>query len=194
MASRTSISGLLLESVEGWAFSVRDGVIAGRRRQEPGVFRIMTIEPNRLPQPLSHEDCLRFAEERVGKPEGAVFDRHMMQSITGPFGSASYRRGKDLICVWYCNRPAGLILGAYASPAELCRTPRYNLVRAQCARMIATAMFDRPAWGGEDELTKYLIAELAAEEPPDVGRPLPPPAKPPDQSARPGRGRKGGRL
>ena len=189
MSSRTSIGGMLLESVEGWSFSVRDGAVAGRRRREPGLLRIMSVAPNLLPQPLSHERCFELIEERVGAAEGTVSDRRMMQSVTGPFGSARYRRGKDVICVWYCNRPAGLIIGAYACPADLAKTPEYNLARAQCARMIATAVFDRPSWGGEDELTKCLIDQLEKEGPELADQaPQQQLTKVPDAASRPARG------
>jgi hypothetical protein len=156
----------------------------------------MSVAPNLLPMPITHEHCLKLAEERVGTAEGGVFDRRMMQSVSGPYGAASFRRGKDLICVWYCNRPAGLIFGAYACPAALAKTPEYNFTRVQCARMIATAVFDRPAWGGDDELTKCLIDDLARDEPPATDRASQPPLKPPDPGPPPARGggKRGGRA
>jgi hypothetical protein len=176
MMSRTPIGGLLLEAGDGWAFSVRDGTIAGKHGIDPGVLRVATLTSNLLPQPSTHEHCLQLAAEWVGVSHVNAADRQLMESVTGPYGSARYRRGKDDVSVWYCTRPPGLILGAYACPVEFGRTAAARFLRAQCARMIGSAIFDRGAWGGEDELTKFVMSEYTDEFP---EHPKPPPAPPP---------------
>jgi hypothetical protein len=193
MMSRTPIGGLLLDAEGGWSFSVRDGTIAGKLGEQPGLLRVTTLAPNQLPQPLTHERCLQLAADWVGAAQAKLFDRQLTESATGPFGSASFLRGKDYVSVWYCTRPAGLIMGAYACPADFGRTPDARFIRARCARMIGSALFDRGSWGAQDELTKFLISELAPPEPnsprppssPEV--PSPPPAAPARTAAPPKR-------
>lgn len=182
MPSRISIGGLLLDTVEGWSFSLRDGVIAGRRGKEPGVLRIMSIMMNELEQPVTHEQCLNIATKWIDVSDEKATHVHAIESATGPVGSATFHRLKDQIVVWYCTRPAGLIIGAYACPATLTATAEYRFIRAQCARMIASAVFDRISWGGDDELTRMQLMQLASEEEPS-DRPAPPP--PADNRAEP---------
>jgi hypothetical protein len=91
----------------------------------------------------------------------------MLESATGPLGSACYRQGKDLVCVWYCTRPAGMILGALACPAALAKAPEFKFTRAQCARMIGSAIFNRAEWGASDELSNFVSTEILQLEPPE---------------------------
>ena len=46
MPKRTPIGGLLLEAVDGWSFSVRDGTVAARRGMQPGVLRLTKRSPD----------------------------------------------------------------------------------------------------------------------------------------------------
>jgi hypothetical protein len=187
---------MLLETVEGWSFSLRDGVIAGRRGKQPGVLRITSMSMNELRQPITNEQCLEIAAKWMDVTNEKASDVHGLQSATGPIGSATFHRGKDHIVVWYCTRPAGLIIGAYATPAALTATPEYRFLRAQCARMIASALFDRLSWGGDDELTQILISQLAKDEEEESDRPAqaPPPSdRAQGPSSRPHRGPKGRR-
>ena len=108
MMSRTPIGGLLLDEVEGWAFHVQpDGVVAGRRRGDSGILRIFVIPPNRLQNPVTHEQCLTIAQGLAEVAHARPSGLQMMQSISGPFGSACFERGDDFVRVWYCNRAPG---------------------------------------------------------------------------------------
>jgi hypothetical protein len=167
MVSRLPIGGLLLEAAEGSSFSLRDGAIAGKRGKQPGVLRIITLAPNQVPNPATHERCLQLAAERFGIKSDKPTDVHMLETATGPFGSASYRQRKDLVCVWYCTRPAGMILGALACPATLAKAPEFKFTRAQCARMIGSALFNRAEWGASDELSNFVSTEILQLEPPE---------------------------
>lgn len=180
MASRLPVGGLLLEAAEGWSFSVRGGVIAGKRGKQPGVLRIVTIAPNQVPNPVTHEVCLQLAAERFHIRIDKPTDVHMFETVTGPVGSACYGTAKDLVCVWYCTRPAGLILGALACPAALAKLPDFRLTRAQCSRMIGSAVFNRAEWGGDDPLTQIVLTEMLDEPREDIGsgQVSPGPAKP----------------
>jgi hypothetical protein len=169
MVSRTPIGGLLLEAAEGWSFSLRDGVIAGKRGSNLGVLQIVYLSLNQVPHPVTHEVCLQIAAERFGIKTDRANDVHRFESATGPLGSACYRQGKDLICVWYCTRPAGLILGALSCPATLARSPDFSFTRAQCGRMIGSALFNRSEWGAADPLTNFVTTEILQLEPPDEG-------------------------
>jgi hypothetical protein len=160
-----SIGGLLLESGDGWSFSLRDGTIAGKLHDFPGVLRIAIVASNQVPQPCTHEWCLQLAKDWVGAARAKLVDVQLSESVTGPFGSASFRRGKDDVTLWYCTRAPGLILGAYGCPVPFGRTPDGRVVRARCGRMISSAVFDRTTWGAEDELTKLLVEQRASDEP-----------------------------
>jgi hypothetical protein len=195
MASRLPVGGLLLEAVEGWSFSVRDGVIAGKRGAQPGVLQIVTLSSNQVPNPVTHEVCLQLAAERFDIRNDRPSDVHMLESATGPVGSACYNAPKDLVCIWYVTRPAGLILGALACPAVLAKAPDFRFIRAQCSRMIGSAVFNRAEWGGEDPLTQIVVTEML-DQPvePDPGRHAPPgPAEKPSSGTRPESGGSGRR-
>ena len=108
-----------------------------------------------------------------------AFGTQMMDSVCGPFGSARFvrrdekgRETDDLVRIWYCNRPAGLIVGIYACSLATSRTRLHGLIASECAHMIGSAIFNRPSWGGEDELTKVLTTKLKTDEPfPDADYP-----------------------
>jgi hypothetical protein len=150
----------LLEAAEGWSFSVRDGAIAGKRGKRPGVLRLVTVASNEVPNPVTHEVCLRIAAERLDIRAEKPTDVQMFESATGPVGSACYTTIKDVVCVWYCTRPAGLILGALACRAALAKSPDFRFTRAQCSRMIGSALFNRAEWGGDDPLTQIVLTEM----------------------------------
>ena len=172
MTSRTPIGGLLLESLEDWAFHVgTDGVVAAQRSGDSGLLRIFSTQPNELRQPVTHEQCLSIARARADLGDTRAFATQMMQAVCGPFGSARFRRrderGRetdDLVRIWYCNRPSGLIIGVYTCSLESARTSRHGFIASQCAHMIGSAIFDRPSWGGDDELTKVLIMKWKDDE------------------------------
>jgi len=164
MRQRTPIGGLLLEAVEGWRFSLRDGTVAGRRGLQPGVFRMTTKAPNELARPITHESCLQFAAQFAGVPQVILRSQQTVASITGPFGWGSGRWRKDYLCTWYCCRPPGLILGVYVFPANLFHEREQQDALNECGHMISSAIFDRPSWGADDEITRFLVAQQAAQQ------------------------------
>jgi hypothetical protein len=157
MLTRTSIGGLLLEEVEGWTFAVQDGIIAAKFREDSGILRIATIPSNRMPHPVTHDACLGQAAKlaEAGDPTPSNWKRS--QSITGPYGSASFDRGSDRVYVWYCCRSPGVIVGTYSCTVDLSRTSANRSLRMQCSCMISTAIFDRRDWGADDEITRVMI-------------------------------------
>src|SRR3954466_3037948 len=150
MPKRTPIGGLLLEGVEGWKFSLRDGTIAGRRGDQPGVLRLTTQAANLLPNPITHEWCLQVAAQFARVHEPVFRSQQTIASATGPFGWGSGRWDKDYICAWYCTRPPGLILGVYAFPAIHVEVPEQRYALDEAAHIVSSAVFDRPAWGMDD--------------------------------------------
>jgi len=160
------IGGLLLEAVEGWRFLLRDSTIAGRRRRQPGVLRLASVAPNRLTRPISHESCLQIGAKFACVPVEMLRRQKTIASATGPFGKGSGRWGKDYLSVWYCCRPAGLIIGVYAFPVNFFYEPEQQEALGECAHMVSSALFDRTiwaAWGADDELTRFLIAQQEAQ-------------------------------
>jgi hypothetical protein len=164
MFARTSIGGLLLEDVEGWAFNVQNDVITGKFRDDPGILRITTIAANKLPHPVTHEACLLRAALLAELVDPKPNDWKRLQSVTGPYGSASFDRGSDRVFCWYCCRAPGVIVGTYSCSADLARANANRWLRAQCNCMITTAIFDRRIWGANDEITQVLIALLGADD------------------------------
>ena len=164
MRQRTPIGGLLLESVEGWRFSLRDGTIAGRRGMQPGVLRITSHAPNELERPITHETCLEFAAKFANVPHVMLRKQQTVAAASGPFGWGSGRWGKDYVCAWYCCRPSGLIIGVYAFPLAFFHDGDQQDALTECARMIASAIFDRPSWGANDELTRFIVAYQEAQQ------------------------------
>ena len=164
MPKRTPIGGLLLEAVGGWKFSLRDGTIAGRRGHEPGVLRLTTHAANLLPNPITHEWCMQLAARFARVLEPVLHSQQTIANATGPSGWGRGRFGKDYICAWYCNRPPGLILGVYAFPAIHLDKPEQKYALDQAAHIVASAVFDRPSWGCDEEpLTRFLIDQLEAD-------------------------------
>jgi hypothetical protein len=82
----------------------------------------------------------------------------------GPYGAATFTSPHTVRRVWYCNRPPGLIVGAYGCPAEFASDVLYALICRESAHMMASAIFDRPSWGGDDPLTRVLMDGLEAAE------------------------------
>lgn len=164
MQQRTPIGGLLLEAVEGWRFSLRDGTIAGRRGMQPGVLRITSKWSDEFPRPVSHETCLEFAASFANVPHVMLRKQQTVASATGPFGWGSGRYGKDYVCTWYCCRPSGLIIGVYAFPITLFHESDQQDALTECARMVASALFDRPSWGADDAITRFILAQQEAQQ------------------------------
>src|SRR5258705_9847765 len=163
MRQRTPIGGLLREAVEGWRFSLRDGTIAGKRGYQPGVMRITSKAPNELERPITHESCLQIAAKFANVPQPMLRSQQTVASATGPFGWGSGRWGKDYLCAWYCCRPSGLIVGVYAFPSSFFHEREQQDALNECARMVATAIFDRTLWGADDELSRFLTAQQDAQ-------------------------------
>jgi hypothetical protein len=164
MRQLTPIGGLVLELAEGWRFSLRDGTIAGRRGMQPGVLLLTTHGPNELERPITHESCLKFAAKFAKIPEAMLRKQQSIASMTGPFGWGSTRWGKDYVSAWYCCRPSGLIIGVYAFPVALFHDREQQDALNECSSMISSALFDRTSWGADDELTRFLVRELAAQQ------------------------------
>ena len=57
-----AIGGLLLPANSAWQFVEVDGVIVGRRRHAPGMLQILHTSQDNLPQPLTHDFCLRVLQ------------------------------------------------------------------------------------------------------------------------------------
>jgi hypothetical protein len=164
MRQLTPIGGLVLELEEGWRFSLRDGTIAGRRGAQPGVLLLSTHGPNELERPITHESCLQFAARFANVPAEMLRKQQTIASMTGPFGWGRSRWGKDYVSAWYCCRPSGLILGVYAFPVALFHEPEQQDALHECSAMISSALFDRTLWGADDELSRFLVAELAEQQ------------------------------
>jgi hypothetical protein len=166
MFTRTSIGGLLLENIEGWTFAVQGQVIAGKFGQEPGVLLITIVPSNTLPLPVTHDLCLSRAADLAQAADIRPSDWRRYESVTGPYGSAEFDRGADQTFVWYCCRSPGVIVGAYSCPTEQARVRANRGVRLQCHSMITTAVFDRRAWGCDDQITRMLNALLGGGDEP----------------------------
>jgi hypothetical protein len=164
MRQWTPIGPLLLEEVEGWRFSLRDGTIAGKRGTQPGVLRIINRNPNEITPPVNHESCLKAAAEFANVPLEMMRRQQTLSALGGPFGWGSARWGKDYVCAWYCCRPLGLIIGVYAFPVVLFHESEQQDALHECARMISSAVFNRPAWGADEPLTRFLMEQLDAQQ------------------------------
>src|SRR4051812_30875034 len=163
LRERTPIGELLLEAMNQWVFFLRDGMIVCQRGSQPGVLRLTTKAANRLTNPITHAWCLRRAARFARGPEAMLLSQQTVASVTGPFGWGSGHWRKDYVCVWYCNRPPGVILGAYAIPAELLGIPEQQRALDEAAHIVASAVFNRPAWGADEALTRFLVAQLEAD-------------------------------
>jgi len=156
--SRIAIGGLMLEQQDDWSFDVQLGLIVGRRRGDDlGLLCIRHCARNTLRGPLTHEYCLEMARQMLNVPNDPVENVEVCETPCGPYGGATFVGARDVRRVWYCNRPAGFIVGLYSCPAELARSAMHNLSRRESERMVANAVFDRPSWGGDDPLTRVLI-------------------------------------
>ncbi len=176
MRQRTPIGGLLLEAVDGWRFSLRDGTIAGRRGYQPGVLRMTSMAPNELERPITHESCVQIAAKFAHVPEAILRRGQTVASATGPFGWGSGRWRKDYLCAWYCCRPSGLIIGVYAFPMALFHERDQQDALNECAAMLSSAIFDRTSWGADDDLTRFLVAQQHAQQLLHLGADVPEPA------------------
>jgi hypothetical protein len=164
--ARIAVGGLMLEKNEKWNFDVQLDVIVGRRYNDTGVLCIRHVERNTLPGPLNHEYCLEMARQMLSVPAGPATDVEAMMTPCGPYGAATFAATDDVRRVWYCNRPPGLIVGVYTCALEFARDALYTFIRGECAHLVATAVFDRPSWGGDDPLTRVLIDGLEGLERP----------------------------
>ena len=152
-----AIGGLLLPADSAWKFVEVDGVIVGRRRNAPGMLQILHTSQDNLPQPLTHDFCLRVLQIML-KLEAEPTDRQMRESVCGPYGAATFLKESDVCRAWYCRRPPGLIYGVYICPTAAAHGTGYSLMSADCAHIMAEVLFDRIAWGSvEDPLTEVLI-------------------------------------
>jgi hypothetical protein len=101
-----------------------------------------------------------MAADFAGVSNAPPTKRRMTENVTGPVGSATFLSPEAFIRLWYCCRPAGLIVGVYSCPSDTLHTIEHRLAIAQCGHMITSAIFDRPSWGGDDVLTQVMIAQL----------------------------------
>jgi hypothetical protein len=165
MRQWTPIGPLLLEEVEGWRFSLRDGTIAGRRGLQPGVLRITNSSAEELGSPVTHDTCLKVAAKFASVPFEMMRRQQTLASAGGPFGWGATRWGKDYVCAWYSCRAPGLIIGVYAFPAALFHEREQQDALHECARMISSAVFNRPLWGADEEpITRFLTNQLEAAQ------------------------------
>lgn len=166
---RVSLGDVLLIPLGEWQFQVLPGELVGRRQPRGGMLEIQTVLHDSV-EGDSHEIGLREAT-RVARcpPWLKPFDRIQLETPTGPFGSASFHHNNDFVCVWYCYRPIGLILGAYACAWHLHTEREYRHAIGECESMLLSAVFNRPAWGATDPLTQSLLDPEAKPPPaPDV--------------------------
>jgi hypothetical protein len=158
MVPRIAVGGLMLvEQHAGWAFSAPLGVIVGRRAgDDAGVLCIQHCWRDTLAGPLTHAYCLETARRMLSVPDDPVEHVESHPTPCGPYGAATFVGPTVVRRVWYCNRPPGLIVGVYSCPAGAAGDGLSALVRRECEHLMATAVFDRPSWGGDDPLTRVL--------------------------------------
>jgi hypothetical protein len=163
--SRIAVGGLMLEQVEKWSFDFHGGIIIGRRDgDDVGLLCIRHIARNLLPGPLTHEHCLEAARQMLNVPDDPVANLDALETVCGPYGAATFVGATDARRVWYCNRPPGMIVGVYSCPAQFAGDAVCSMIRGECRRIMASAVFDRPSWGGDDPLTRVLIDGLEGAE------------------------------
>jgi hypothetical protein len=163
--SHLAIGGLLLPEVRGWTFSERDGAIVGRPTRGQGVLRILHVPQEIMPQPVTHEYCMSVM--RMALNAGQPTDHRMMESVCGPYGSATFvrpiRRGRwrgedDVIRAWYCRRLPGMIYGLYTCRKSVAHGPAHQQAIAACAHIMSGVLFDRVGWGhADDPLAQVLL-------------------------------------
>jgi hypothetical protein len=164
MTPRIAVGGLMFEENEKWSFSLHEGVIVGMRVKDNGVLRIRHFERNALSFPIDHDNCMEAARRLLGVLPSQVSEREIFQTPTGPYGAGTFAGKNDVQRIWYCNRAPGLIIGAYSCPKEFVGDALYHLVCKEAAHLVATAVFDRPSWGGDDPLTRVLMDDLERAE------------------------------
>ena len=156
---RLAIGGLLLPEVAGWTFSEVDDAIVARPARGPGVLRILHVPQETMAQPVTHEFCMSVIG-MVLMTAGQPSDREMKESVTGPYGAATFvrpiRRGRwrgeeELIRAWYCRRLPGMIYGLYACRRSLAHGVAYEQASAACADIMSKVLFDRVGWGAADD-------------------------------------------
>ena len=98
LRERTPIGELLLETMNQWAFFLRDGMILCRHGTQPGVLRLTTKAANRLPSPITHAWCLHKAAQFARVPQNELHSQQTVASATGPFGWGSGHWRKDYVC------------------------------------------------------------------------------------------------
>jgi len=164
---RLAIGGLLLPETPGWKFSLRehDPAIFGRPSGGPGLLQILHVPQETISQPVTHEFCILVAS-MVLKTDAHPSGRVMMESVCGPYGAATFvrtiqsgrwRGEQEVVRMWYCRRPPGLIYGLYFCRKSIAHGRAYERAMATCARIMANVLFDRPAWADEnDPLTQVL--------------------------------------
>ena len=163
--SRIAVGGLMLEQVEKWNFDFFGGIIVGRRDGDGvGLLCLRHIARNLLPGPLTHEYCLEVARQTLNVPDDPVANFDAMETPCGPYGAATFVGAAEARRVWYSNRPPGMIVGLYSCPAQIAGDAVSAMIRGECRRIMAGAIFDRPSWGGDDPLTRILIDGLEGAE------------------------------
>jgi hypothetical protein len=158
--SRIAVGGLMFEENQEWTLDVQAGgsIIVGRRLgDDVGLLCVRYCAADTLRGPLTHEYCLEVARVMLNVPGGDRVEQiELHEGPSGPHGAATFLGGRDVRRVFYCNRPAGLIVGVYSCPAEFARDALRNLARRESEHLLSTAVFDRPSWGGADPLTRIL--------------------------------------
>jgi hypothetical protein len=168
---RTAVGGLMFETSEAWSLSLQLGVIVGRRMfDDVGLLCVRHCPRNLLSGPLTHSYCMTMARLMLSVPgpedgpargdpaHGSVVeDVEFHQAPDGPHGAETLVDAHDRRRVFYCNRPPGLIVGLYSCPSEFARDAMRTLARRESQHLVWTAIFDRPAWGGADPLTRVLM-------------------------------------
>jgi hypothetical protein len=163
--SRIAVGGLMLEQLENWNFDLQGGIITGRRYDDDvGLLCIRHVASNLLSEPLSPTYCLEVARQMLNVPDDPVTYFDSLKTPCGPYGAATFVGAADARRVWFCNRPPGMIAGLYSCPAQLAGDTLYRLISAECRRIMAGAIFDRPSWGGDDPLTRVLLEGLKSAD------------------------------
>src|SRR3954462_10965085 len=94
-----AIGGLLLPAESAWTFMVVEGVIVGRRRNAPGMLQILHTSQANLPQPLTHDFCLRVLQIML-KRDAAPTGRRMQEAVCGPYGAATFVNETNVCRGW----------------------------------------------------------------------------------------------
>jgi hypothetical protein len=57
-----------------------------------------------------------------------------------------------------------LIIGVYAFPVVHFHAREQQDALHECSRMVSSALFDRPSWGANDELTQFVLAQKSSQK------------------------------